>query len=152
MGVSVSDQDDVWMKQAIQLAKCAAKQNEVPVGAILLLDNQVIGQGWNQPISQCDPSAHAEIIALRDGAKQIQNYRLLNTTLYVTLEPCMMCMGAMVQARIKRLVFGAYDVRFGGVGSTDKVNHHVEYKGGVLKDECALLLSEFFQARRQRMT
>lgn len=135
--------DIYWMQQALKLAKLAAAKNEVPVGAILVLDNKIIGEGWNQPIISNDPTAHAEIIALRQGSQNINNYRLINTTLYVTLEPCAMCIGAMLHARIKRLVFGAYDSK-----DTNKLNHNIPYAGGILQQECSDLLTEFFQKRR----
>lgn len=146
--------DHHWMQQALELAKSAALAQEVPVGAVLVLDNQLISTGANSPITTHDPSAHAEIMALRAGAKAIGNYRLLNATLYVTLEPCLMCVGAMVHARIKRLVYGAADPKTGAVVSVAKMfdlpylNHRVEYTGGVMAEECGAVLSEFFAARR----
>lgn len=147
--------DDIhWMQQAIRLAETAANENEVPVGAVLIHDNQVIGEGYNRPIKHCDPSAHAEILALRAGALHLNNYRLINTTLYVTLEPCIMCLGALVQARIKRLVFGAYDKKAGALvsafslGDTQQFNHRIQYEGGLLADACAAILSQFFKAKR----
>lgn len=149
-----SERDVFWMEHAIHLAENAAKNNEVPVGAVLVLDDQVIGEGSNRPIADCDPSAHAEIIALRAGADHLKNYRLNNSTLYVTLEPCVMCVGAIVQARVKQVIFGAYDPKAGAVesvfqiGTTDKLNHRPEYRGGILADRCGALLSEFFRARR----
>ena len=109
--------DAYWMKQALALAQKAWEQGEVPVGAILVLDDEVIGQGWNRPITRHDPTAHAEIMALQQGGQIGQNYRLLNATLYVTLEPCVMCAGAMVHSRIKRLVYGASDLKTGAAGS-----------------------------------
>ncbi|SRR5579883_1147941 len=151
-----SDQDIIWMQRAIQLAEYAAMQEEVPVGAILVLNDQVIGEGYNQPISQCDPTAHAEIMALRAGAERIGNYRLLNATLYVTLEPCLMCAGAIVHARIKQVIYGATDPKAGAIVSMAKVldkpflNHRVAYTGGLLADLCGTMLSRFFQARRQK--
>jgi tRNA(adenine34) deaminase len=142
--------DNDFMQHAINLAKYAASQNEVPVGAILVQDNQIIGEGWNQPITSNDSTAHAEIIALREAAKKLNNYRLINTTLYVTLEPCLMCVGAMIHARIKRLVFGAYDPKSGAVKFLDskKLNHSITYQGGVMENECSELLTTFFQKRR----
>lgn len=147
--------DDIfWMQHALQLAKRAAENQEVPVGAVLIHENKIIAEAHNQPISNCDPSAHAEILALRAGAKQLNNYRLLNTTLYVTLEPCLMCLGAIVHARVQRVVFGAYDAKTGAVesafqmGTNNKFNHQVDYSGGVLADQCSTLLSDFFRARR----
>lgn len=149
-----SERDFYWMKKAIELAKHAQSINEVPVGAVLVFDDQVIGEGWNCPITHCDPAAHAEIMALRLGAKTLQNYRLINSTLYVTLEPCLMCVGAIVHARVKRVVFGAKDLRFGAVesafqmGTTTALNHLPIYQGGLLAEECGQLLSHFFKARR----
>jgi tRNA(adenine34) deaminase len=149
-----SEQDGIWMQQAIQLAEKASQHQEVPVGAVLVLEDKVIGEGWNRPITLCDPSAHAEIIALREGAKHLKNYRLIHSTLYVTLEPCIMCLGAIIHARVQRLVFGAYDLKSGAVesvfqiGSTDKLNHRVVSEGGLLADRCGTLLKDFFKARR----
>lgn len=148
------NQDIYWMQQAAVLAKQAEQNNEVPVGAIIVRDEKIIGQGWNRPITNNDPTSHAEIIALRDAAKHINNYRLLETTLYVTLEPCLMCIGAMIHARIKRLVFGAYDPKTGAINSafnilnSSQLNHRIIYEGGVLAQECGNLLSNFFQKRR----
>lgn len=142
------------MRSAISEAKIAAQVGEVPVGAVVVLDNEVIGRGINRTISDTDPSAHAEIVAMRAAAQELGNHRLGNTTLYVTLEPCAMCLGAMVQARINRLVFGAYDPKAGVAGSaidlTDSraFNHRFEVNGGVLADECGEVLKSFFEARR----
>lgn len=133
--------DICFMTRALELAKQAASINEVPVGAVLVLNNEIISEGFNCPISSNDPTAHAEIIALRRASEKLNNYRLLNTTLYVTLEPCMMCMGAMTHARVQRLVFGANDLR-------ESLNHKIDSQGGVLSAECAHLLREFFQTRR----
>ncbi len=147
--------DFFWMQEAIQLAKFASDAEEVPVGAILIdKEGYQIGAGWNCPIGDCDPSAHAEIIALRVGAKAKKNYRLIDSTLYVTLEPCLMCIGAIVHARVKRVVFGAYDTKSGAVesafqlGTTTLLNHKPVYTGGVLAQECGKLLSDFFKTRR----
>lgn len=143
-----------WMQHALSLAQMAERNNEVPVGAVLVLNNKVIGEGSNCPISTCDPSAHAEMVALRAGAKTINNYRLTDTTLYITLEPCIMCIGAIIHARVKRVVFGAYDPRTGAVTSAfqmkddQQLNHRVIYEGGLLAEECGKLLSNFFKARR----
>ncbi len=147
--------DDIhWMHEALLLAQHAMDHQEVPVGAVVIYDDKIIGKGWNQPILQIDPCAHAEIIALREASRFLNNYRLLDTTLYVTLEPCVMCVGAMLHARIKRLVFGAYDPKTGAVGSvfnllSDKRhNHLVDVTGGILEKECSKKLQEFFQIRR----
>lgn len=146
--------DEFWMKEAFVLAKKAEASGEVPVGAVLVLNNQIIGQGFNQPIQSHDPSAHAEILALREGARALKNYRLLNTTLYVTLEPCVMCVGAMVHARVHRLVFGAADPKTGAAGSVmnlieaPHLNHRLLYQGGVLAEDCGNLLKDFFRKRR----
>jgi tRNA(adenine34) deaminase len=146
--------DQFWMQRALELAQQAEASGEVPVGAVLVLDEQNIGEGWNQPIARHDPSAHAEMIALRQAAQRLGNYRLPGATLYVTLEPCVMCAGAMIHARLKRVVFGAYDPKTGAAGSvfdilkSDKHNHKVEVRGGVMADQCGQLLSQFFQAKR----
>lgn len=143
------------MQHALRLAKCAEQVGEVPVGAVLVLDNDMIGEGYNRPISSSDPAAHAEIIALRAGAEKIRNYRLLNTTLYVTLEPCLMCAGAMVHARIQRLVYGAADPKTGMVASRAQVldlpllNHQIKHQGGLLAEDCGDILRCFFKARRR---
>ncbi|CAI2787924.1 tRNA-specific adenosine deaminase [Serratia grimesii] len=148
--------DEYWMRQALQLALRAQEEGEVPVGALLVLENQVIGEGWNRPIGRHDPTAHAEIMALRQGGSVLQNYRLLNATLYVTLEPCVMCAGAMVHSRIRRLVYGAPDVKTGAAGSLVDIlrhpgmNHQVEILSGVLAEECAATLSNFFRMRREQ--
>ena len=148
--------DEYWMRQALRLALRAQEEGEVPVGALLVLDNQVIGEGWNRPIGRHDPTAHAEIMALRQGGAVLQNYRLLNATLYVTLEPCVMCAGAMVHSRIRRLVYGAADVKTGTAGSLVDIlrhpgmNHQVEILSGVLAEECAVTLSNFFRMRREQ--
>ncbi len=149
-----SERDHHWMQHAIKLAETAAQKNEVPVGAVLIFEDKIIAEGLNSPIFNCDPTAHAEIIALRLAGKNIGNYRLMNTTLYVTLEPCVMCVGAMVHARIQRLVFGAYDPKAGAISSafqlleTKKFNHHFEFQGGLLAQECGKLLQSFFQSKR----
>jgi tRNA(adenine34) deaminase len=145
--------DNFWMQEAIVRAETARAQQEVPVGAVLIMNDELIGEGFNAPISCQDPTAHAEIVALRQGAKQQNNYRLPHSTLYVTLEPCLMCIGAIVHARVERLVFGAQDskAQSGGVYQfleTHKLNHHVICQGGLLAEQCGEMLSEFFQARR----
>ena len=146
--------DEHWIRHALKLAERAQEEGEVPVGAVLVLNDEIIGAGWNRPIAAHDPTAHAEIMALRAGAEKVGNYRLNDTTLYVTLEPCVMCAGAMVHARIKRLVFGASDPKAGAINSvfnildSARLNHRVEYVGGILSDECGGMLSRFFEARR----
>ena len=154
--MSMAHQDDrYWMQQALDLAKRAEALNEVPVGAIVVKDNAIVGQGFNQMITSCDPTAHAEILALRDAANTLDNYRLTDCTLYVTLEPCTMCVGAMVHSRIMRLVFGATETKAGAVVSqaqqldAEYMNHRVVYTGGVCADESSSLLSGFFARRRQ---
>jgi len=149
----VDETDVYWMNKALELAQKAGDSDEVPIGAVLISENnQCIGEGWNQPISKHDPTAHAEIHALRAAARQLGNYRLPNTTLYVTLEPCPMCAGAIVHARIKRIVIAA---RSGSAGSvydllnSPHLNHHVEVTNGVLKDECSNLLITFFKNKRK---
>jgi len=148
--------DEYWMRYALELARRAWEQGEVPVGAVLVQGDNVIGEGWNRPIGQHDPTAHAEIMALRQGGKVLENYRLLDTTLYVTLEPCVMCAGAMVHSRITRLVFGAKDEKTGAAGSLLDVighpgmNHQIQIDCGVLADECAGMLSDFFRMRREQ--
>lgn len=149
-----SDNDLLWMRHALALANAAALRQEVPVGAVLVLDDSIIGEGSNHPIAACDPTAHAEIAALRQGAQHLKNYRLINTTLYVTLEPCLMCVGALVHARVKRVVYGAVDPKAGAVnsafklGSAEQFNHWIIYEGGLLAEECGQILIDFFKARR----
>ena len=142
------------MRRALELAQRAALDNEVPVGALLVLDEDVIGEGWNRPIANHDPTAHAEIVALRAGAQRLRNYRLGSTTLYATLEPCAMCMGAALTARVSRVVFGAWDQKAGACGSVvdlsrePKLAQRIDVFGGVLNDESAALLQRFFETRR----
>ena len=146
--------DETWMRYALTLAAKAAAQGEVPVGAVIIRDGVVLGEGWNQPITLHDPSAHAEMLAMRAAGVAAGNYRLPDTTLYVTLEPCPMCVGAMIHARIARVVFGAFDPKTGAAGSafdllTDqRHNHRASVSGGVLSEECAETLRAFFRARR----
>ncbi len=143
-----------WMEHALALAGRGAGEGEVPVGAVVVRAGEVIGEGWNRPIASQDPTAHAEIVAMRAAAQTLGNYRLTGTTLYVTLEPCLMCAGAMIHARVERLVFGALDPKRGAVNSTahafetQGLNHRIEVAGGVLQRECAELLQAFFRARR----
>ncbi|MEI8571042.1 tRNA adenosine(34) deaminase TadA [Methylomonas sp. LW13] len=148
--------DEEWLRHAIRLAQRAESQDEVPVGAVLVYEGRCIAEGWNQPIQSNDPTAHAEMVALRKAGQVLNNYRLIDTTLYVTLEPCVMCMGAIAHARVKRLVFGAYDPKRGAVchalqlSDAAFLNHRVEWTGGILEADCAELLSDFFKARRQQ--
>lgn len=146
--------DDYWMQKALDLARKAQAEDEVPVGAVLVKDDQLIAEAYNQPIKLNDPSAHAEMLVLRSAGQALDNYRLLDTTLYVTLEPCSMCVGAMIHARVKRLVFGAFDPKTGAAGSAinliadDVHNHKVEVVGGVMEEECRELLQGFFKMKR----
>jgi tRNA(adenine34) deaminase len=134
--------DEVFMRRALELARRAAQEGEVPVGAVVVLDGEVIGEGWNRPIAACDPTAHAEVQALREAASAARNYRLTGSTLYVTLEPCDMCLGAMFHARVARVVFGATDPK------KLVLKSQVTAEGGVLAEECGALLSAFFAAKR----
>lgn len=146
--------DTEFMRAALLLAKRAAEQGEVPVGAILVLDNKIIGEGYNRPIASHDPTAHAEIVALRAAASVLGNYRLSAATLYATLEPCAMCMGAALNARVRRLVFGAWDAKAGACGSVidlprePRLARNVDVFGGVCSEEAAELLRQFFESRR----
>jgi tRNA(adenine34) deaminase len=146
--------DSHFMRLALQLAQRAGNQGEVPVGAILVHSGEVIGEGWNQPIALHDPTAHAEIMALRAGALRLANYRLSGTTLYATLEPCAMCMGALITARVARVVFGAWDLKAGACGSVldlpreTRLAQGVDAFGGVCSDESTALLKQFFESRR----
>jgi tRNA(adenine34) deaminase len=142
------------MRRALLLARRAANEAEVPVGALLVVDDAIIGEGWNRPIASCDPTAHAEIIALRAGAAALNNYRLSSATLYATLEPCAMCMGAVLNARVARVVFGAWDAKAGACGSVidlprePRLGQGVDVFGGVCSEESAALLRQFFESRR----
>lgn len=146
--------DLFWMQHALELANRAESEGEVPVGAVVVYDDQVIGEGWNRPIIDKDPTAHAEIMALRSAAKNINNYRLIDTTLYVTLEPCIMCTGAIIHSRVKRVVYGAADPKAGASESafiilgTDVLNHKVDIERGVLATECGQVLTDFFRKKR----
>ncbi len=147
-------QHEHHMRQALELALLAAKRGEVPIGAVLVREQEVIGSGHNSPITKHDPTAHAEIQALRQAARNAANYRLPNTTLYVTVEPCTMCVGALIHARVNLLVFGTREPRAGAVVSQHQLpdhpsfNHHLEFTEGILEAECAKLMQEFFQSRR----
>jgi tRNA(adenine34) deaminase len=146
--------DEAFMRRALELAQLAQEQGEVPVGAVVVLEEKILGEGWNKPIAASDPTAHAEIQAMRAASCTLSNYRLAGATLYVTLEPCVMCAGAMFHARIGRVVFGASDPKAGAAGSVvdlfknEKLNHHAQLQGGVLAGECGALLSRFFASRR----
>lgn len=152
--LETTDTDNRFMSRAIELAHEAELAGEVPVGAVIVKDNTIIAEGWNRPISTSDPTAHAEIVAMRAAAAALNNYRLIDCTLYVTLEPCAMCAGAMVHARVKRLVYGTTDPRAGAAGTifniTDHaaLNHRLQITQGVMAEECAAVLRNFFQARR----
>ena len=149
-----ANSDERWMRRALDLAERARSEGEVPVGAVLVMDDDCIGEGWNRSISTHDPTAHAEIEALRAAAARLENYRLPGATLYVTLEPCAMCAGAIILARIKRLVYAAADPRSGAAGSvfnilqSAQLNHRVELASGILEQEAATLLQAFFRERR----
>ena len=148
--------DEDYMQLALELAAQAAATGEVPVGALVVKDGEIIGRGYNAPISQSDPSAHAEMQAMREAAKTLGNYRLVDCTLYVTLEPCAMCAGAIQHARIARLVFGASDPKTGACGSVidlmqeKRLNHHCVVQGNIMAQECGQMLSDFFAARRNK--
>ena len=148
--------DASYMRQAMLLAENAQTIGEVPVGAIVVVDSLIIGQGYNQSITTHDPSAHAEMLAMREAAKNLQNYRLVDATLYVTLEPCPMCAGLLVHGRVKRIVFGAYDQKTGATGTVmnlvqhASLNHKIEVTGGCLQDECSAQISDFFKQRRRQ--
>lgn len=148
--------DLIWMRRALELARLSAAENEVPVGAVLVRDGEVLGEGRNRPVQLHDPTAHAEILALREASARVGNYRLPGSSLYVTLEPCPMCIGAMIHARIERLVFGARDPKTGAVGGAADLlalpmhNHRPHVQAGLLEEESALLLREFFRARRSK--
>lgn len=150
----MAENDEFFMREALTLAREAGADDEVPVGAVVVCDGEIVGRGFNRPIGLHDPTAHAEIMALRDAAKNLANYRIPGCTLYVTLEPCAMCSGAIFHARIARVVFGARDPKTGVAGSVmdlyaqERLNHHATIEGGVLAEECARLLSGFFAARR----
>ena len=147
--------DAYWMKRALDLARKAEQANEVPVGAVLVKDNKLIAEGWNQPISSFDATSHAEIMAMRAAGKELNNYRLIDTTMYVTLEPCSMCVGAMIHARIARLVYGATEPRTGALGGAFNLleahqhNHLFAVESGVLAEESKVMLQNFFRSRRK---
>ena len=148
--------DEDYMRAALEQARQAGACDEVPVGAVVVLDGEIVGRGFNQPIGRLDPTAHAEIMALRDAATRLGNYRLPGCALYVTLEPCVMCSGAIMHARIARVVYGARDPKTGVAGSVldlfaePRLNHHATIEGGLLADDCGRMLSSFFAARRSK--
>jgi tRNA(adenine34) deaminase len=152
----LDDLDERMMREALGEAASAAADGEVPVGAVVVLNERIIGRGHNSSIRLCDPTAHAEILALREAARSVGNYRLTGTTVYTTVEPCAMCAGALVWARVDRLVYGTADARAGAVQSifeictSDALNHRLEIRAGVLEDECRTLMQRFFRERRQR--
>ncbi|MES9889395.1 MAG: tRNA adenosine(34) deaminase TadA, partial [Candidatus Sedimenticola sp. 6PFRAG1] len=148
---ATSDEDRSFMRHALELADKAEAEGEVPIGAVVVLEGEIIGEGWNRPIASNDPTAHAEVMALRDAGRRVENYRLPETTLYVTLEPCPMCAGAIVHSRVKRVVFGAQDPKGGAAGSVfdllpsdQRFNHRTEAEGGVMAEECGQRLRDFF--------
>ena len=147
--------DDPFMLHALNLARRARDEGEVPVGAVVVAEGEIIGEGWNRPITSRDPSAHAEIQALRSAGDRMGNYRLPGAVLYVTLEPCVMCAGAIFQARLAEVVFGAFDPKAGAAGGVvnlfeeTRLNHHTRPRGGVMQEECAALLRDFFRERRR---
>ncbi len=147
--------DTHWMKKALELAQKAEEAGEVPVGAVIIKDNQLIAEGWNQPITSNDATSHAEIMAMREAGKKLNNYRLVDTVMYVTLEPCSMCVGAMIHARVGKVVFGAAEPRTGALGGAfnlleaNEHNHFFDFEGGVMAEESRVLLQRFFQSRRK---
>jgi tRNA(adenine34) deaminase len=159
MSDTSGEQDDrAYMEHALLLAQRAMAKGEVPVGAVVVIEGRIVGEGWNRPIATRDPTAHAEIMALRDAALRIDNYRLIESTLYVTLEPCIMCAGAIVHARVKRVVYGAKDPKGGAAGSVfnllpsdHRFNHRVEVEGGLMQHESSELLKTFFRQRRNQL-
>ncbi|OYD26200.1 tRNA adenosine(34) deaminase TadA [Oceanimonas baumannii] len=150
----MKEQDEYWMRRAMALAARAEQEGEVPVGALVVHNGECVGEGWNRSIGHHDATAHAEIMALRGAGQRLGNYRLLDCTLYVTLEPCIMCAGAMVHSRIQRLVYGASDAKTGAVDSvlhllaTPGINHRIDWLAGVLAEDCSIQLSNFFKRRR----
>jgi tRNA(adenine34) deaminase len=147
--------DEHWMEKALELARKAEAAGEVPVGAVLVKDNQLVAEGWNQPISSHDATSHAEIMAMREAGKKLNNYRLIDTTMYVTLEPCSMCVGAMIHARVSKVIYAASEPRTGALGGAfnllevNQHNHVFEVESGVLADESRALLQSFFRSRRK---
>lgn len=154
VGKAFTEDDKRFMQRAIELAKIADSHNEIPVGAVIVCDGEIIGEGFNQSIMNHDPSAHAEMVAIRHAGKSIKNYRLLDCTLYVTLEPCPMCAGLLVHSRLKHVIFACKDLKTGAAGSAfallnhEKHNHQVAVHAGLMADECSAMLSAFFKRRR----
>lgn len=150
----IEQDDKKWMQYAMKLAEKAQAQGEIPVGALIVKDGVIVGEGWNQSITLNDPTAHAEIMALRDAGNNLQNYRIVDATMYVSLEPCPMCTSALIHARIKRLVFGASDYKTGAIHSVMKLlehdshNHKIEVTSGIRKEECSKQISSFFKQKR----
>ena len=155
-GTRIMERDEKFRKEALRAARRAGRRGEVPVGAVLVLEGQVLARGGNATVARRDPTGHAEVVVLRRGARRLANHRLAGAVLYVTLEPCLMCLGAMVQARIRRCVFGAHDPKVGAArllripGLRQGLNHRLEMEGGILADRCAELLQSFFRERRKR--
>lgn len=153
---SFNEQDESYMRRALELAQCAFDSGEVPVGAVVVANEQIIGEGWNCPISTQDMSAHAEVVAMRAAARALQNYRLPHATLYVTIEPCTMCVGALIHARVQRIVYGATEPKAGAVDSRlqllnlDHWNHQVTWQGGLLAEQASELMQRFFSERRAK--
>jgi tRNA(adenine34) deaminase len=157
VGVSeIGARDETYMRAALNEARFAQERQEVPVGAIVVVNDAIVGRGYNQPIASHDPTAHAEIVAIRDAARRIGNYRLTGATLYVTIEPCQMCVGAMVHARVARLVYGTREPKAGAIESAMRahehpaLNHRIEAVGGVLEEECRAVMQKFFEERRRQ--
>lgn len=156
MNMSELENDARWMAYAMTLAKKAESQGEIPVGAVVVKDEQILGEGWNQSITLHDPTAHAEVMAIRQAGLHMNNYRLVGSTLYVTLEPCPMCTGAIIHSRVSKVVYGAKDYKTGAIGSVmnllehDSNNHKLNYVGGVLEEECSHQISAFFKKRRKQ--
>lgn len=152
--LSTNSDHEIFMQRALELAAEAEKEGEVPVGAVLVKDGQIIGEGWNRPIVSHDPTAHAEVVAMRNAAESDQNYRLTGSTMYVTIEPCTMCVGAMIHARVAEVIFGAVEPRAGAVCShlklleNDHYNHRISWQGGVLAEQCREIISGFFRKKR----
>ena len=157
MGNSMADDHQYFMHLALEQAALARTMGEVPIGAVLIDgEKKILAQGYNQPISSCDPTAHAEMMVLRQAAREVKNYRLLSTTVYVTLEPCVMCMGALIHARVARIVFGAFDLRWGAAGSLydfskdTRFNHHPEIVPGICESLCRSAITDFFRGKRRK--